>query len=368
MSKKRMAVMLLGSAVVFGGVLGFVQFRQYMIGQFFATMPKPVIAVAAEPAQVSEWRDTVTAVGTTAAVNGVDVSASAAGLVKEITFESGQKVTKGDLLVRLDSDVEQSELRSAIADMELARTTAQRSRALVNKDAVSQASLDRAEAELKVKQASVEAIKAQIEKKAVYAPFSGVLGVRKIDLGQYLQPGQAIVNLQDLSVMLVDFAVSQKELDLLAVGQPIRMTTDAWPGRGFAGTIQAIEPLVDAKTGMVAVQGRFPNEDGSLRPGMFAKVEVDRPAVAKVVTVPAAAVSYSLYGNSVFVISDGAEGEKQAVRVPVELGARRDGRVAVLKGLEAGVAVVTAGQVKLENGSKVRIAADDPGQKVATVE
>ncbi len=357
MNKKRMAVMLLGSTVVFGGVLGFVQFRQHMIAQFFANMPKPVVTVAAEPAQMSEWRDSVSAVGTTAAVNGVAISAAAPGLVKEIAFESGQTVKAGDLLVRLDSDVEQSELRAAIADLELARSTAQRSRALLKNDAVSQATLDRAEAELKVKQARVEAIQAQIDKKSVYAPFSGALGVRKIDLGQYLQPGQAIVNLQDLSVMLVDFAVSQKDLELLAVGQSIRMTTDAWPGHGFAGTIQAIEPLIDAKTGMVEVQGRFPNKDGLLRPGMFAKVEVDRPVVAELVTVPASAVSYSLYGNSVFVVSDGADGDKEALRVQVELGQRRDGRVAVLKGLQPGAAVVTAGQVKLENGSKVKLAA-----------
>lgn len=364
MSKKRMAVMLLGSAVVFGGVLGFVQFRQYMMGQFFATMPKPVVTVTTEPAAAAEWRDTVAAVGTLAAVNGVQVSSATAGLVEQINFESGQTVQKGDLLLRLDSQVEQGDLRSALADLDLARTTVQRSRALSRTDAVSQAALDKAEAELKVKQAKVEALRAQIDKKSVYAPFGGVLGVRKVDLGQYLQPGQAIVNLQDLSVMLVDFSVSQKDFELLAVGQPIRMTTDAWPGRVFDGAINAIEPQVDAKTGMIGVQGRFVNREGLLRPGMFARIEVERPSVAEVVTVPVSAVSYSLYGNAVFVVKDGEDG-KQAERVTVDLGERRDGRIAVLKGLAPGALVVTSGQVKLENGSKVQIAQDDPLKRVA---
>lgn len=360
MNVKRMVIMLVASGVVFGGVFGFVQFKNTMIKNYFANMPKPVITVTAQPAAAEQWRNTVPAVGTLQAVNGVDISSSVAGLVKEIAFQSGQGIRKGQLLVRLDTDVEQTDLRSAQADSDLARVSANRQRTLVRTDAVSQAAVDKAEAELKVKEAKVAGIRATIEKKAVFAPFDGVLGVRKVDLGQYVQPGQAIVNLQDLSVMLADFTVSQKDLAALQVGATLVMTTDAWPGRVFEGTIAALEPRVDEKTGMVMVQGRFPNADGALRPGMFARIEVVRPALAEVVAVPVSAVAYNLHGDSVFVVKDGDGGAKQAVRTFVQLGDRREGKVAVVKGLAAGDMVVTSGQVKLDTGSLVEIRADDP--------
>ncbi|MEW5726688.1 MAG: efflux RND transporter periplasmic adaptor subunit [Pseudomonadota bacterium] len=360
MNKKRMAIMLAASAVVFGGVFGFVQFKNAMIKDYFATMPKPVVAVTAQPVAVEQWRDVVQAVGTLTAVNGVEISASTAGLVREIAFESGQRVKKGQLLLRLDTDVEMGELRSAQAEADLARTTANRQRALVRSDTVSKAALDKAEAELKVGEARVAALRAQIDKKSVYAPFDGVLGVRKVDLGQYLQPGQTIVNLQDLSVMLADFSLSQKELAAVAVGQPIRMTTDAWPGREFDGIVQAVEPRVDPKTGMFAAQGRFPNPDGALRPGMFARVEIVRPATAEVVTVPVSAVSYNLHGDSVFVIAKGEDGAATAENRVVQLGERREGRIAIRSGVKPGEVVVTSGQLKLENGTRVEVAETDP--------
>ncbi len=359
MNLKRMIIMLAVSGVVFGGVFGFVQFKNKMIKDYFANMPKPVITVTAQPAATEQWQNAVPAVGTLQAVNGVDISSSVAGLVKEIAFQSGQSVKKGQLLLRLDTDVEQTDLRSAQADADLARISANRQRALVRTDAVSQAAVDKAEAELKVKEARVAGIRATIEKKAVFAPFDGVLGVRKVDLGQYVQPGQTIVNLQDLSVMLADFTVSQKDLAAMQVGAALVMTTDAWPGRVFEGTVAAVEPKVDEKTGMVMAQGRFPNADGSLRPGMFARIEVLRSALANVITVPVSAVSYNLHGDSVFVVRDGADG-KEAVRTFVQLGDRRDGKVAVLSGLAAGDMVVTSGQVKLDTGSLVDIRADDP--------
>ena len=359
MNTKRMVVMLAVSGVVFGGVFGFVQFKNMMIKDYFANLPKPVITVTAQPAATEKWQRTVPAVGTLQAVNGVDISSSVAGLIKEIAFQSGQTVKKGTLLVRLDTDVEQTDLRSAQADADLARVSAKRQRTLVRTDTVSQAAVDKTEAELKVKEAKVAGIRATIEKKAVFAPFDGVLGMRKVDLGQYLQPGQAIVNLQDLSVMLADFTVSQKDLAAIEVGSALAMTTDAWPERTFDGSISAVEPKVDEKTGMVMVQGRFPNPDGILRPGMFARIEVVRPSQADVVTVPINAVSYNLHGDSVFVVRDGTDG-KEAVRTFVKVGERRDGKVAVLSGLSVGDVVVTSGQVKLETGSLVDIRADDP--------
>jgi membrane fusion protein (multidrug efflux system) len=366
MNVKRMGIMLAGSAILFGGVLGFVQFRDKMIKDYFANMPKPVIAVTAQPAELTTWQDSLSAVGTLAAVNGVDIAAQGSGLVKDISFQSGQTVKKGQVLLRLDTDVELADLRSAQADSELARLSADRSRTLVKTDAVSKAALDKAEAELKVKEAKVAGIRAQIDKKAVTAPFDGILGVRKIDLGQYLQPGQAIVNLQDLSTLLADFTVSQRDLAALAPGRGVRMTTDAWPGHVFEGTIAAIEPLVDAKTGMIAAQARFPNAETRLRPGMFARIDIPRHGVEQVVTVPAQAISYNLHGDALFVVEDAPDG-KQVARVVVELGERKDGRVVVKSGLKPGALVVTAGQLKLEHGSKVQMDGTDPLRQSAGV-
>lgn len=364
MKAKRMIIMLAGSAIVFGGVFGFVAFKNHMIKQFFATMPKPVVAVTAAKAELTDWREVVPAVGTLQAVNGVDIAGSVAGLVKSITFESGQDVKRGQVLIQLDADVEQGDLRSAQAELALAKTTYNRNAALLKSNTVSVAALDKAEADLKVQQAKVGGLQAQIAKKVISAPFDGRLGVRKIDLGQYLQPGQAVVNLQDLSTMLCDFTVSQKDLALVGVGAVVAMTTDAWPGVVFEGHVAAVEPLVDAKTGMVSVQARFPNAEFKLRPGMFARVEIKRPATAPVVTVPASAVTYALHGDAVFVVKDeaGADGKPvpTAARVVVSVGERKEGRVVIRTGVNAGDLVVTSGQVKLEHGSLVKVSDEDP--------
>lgn len=353
---KRMLVMLLVSGVLFGGVFGFVAFRDQMIKEYFASIPVPVVPVTAEPAQAQTWEVVVPAIGTLRAVNGVEVSAQVPGVVQEIAFRSGERVAKGQLLVRLDSDVERAQLRSAEAQLALARSNVQRARSLARTAAGTAANLDKAESEVRIAEATVEQLKAQIEKKLVAAPFAGVLGVRKVDVGAYLQPGAAIVTLQDLSVMLADFSVPQKELGRIAAGQPVRLTTDAWPGRVFEGRLTAIEPVVDPKSGMVEVQASLPNPDGALRPGLFATIEVVRQETRPVVTVPQSAISYHLYGDSVFVVKDGADGTKEVTRATVELGERRGGRVAVLNGVKAGDTVVTSGLVKLENGSRVAIA------------
>lgn len=360
MRVKRILIMLVFAGLLFGGVFGFVEFRNRMIAQFFASQPAPVVPVTAEPARLDHWQQLVPAVGTLRAVNGVDVAASTAGLVQSIAFQSGQRVAAGQLLVKLDADVELAQLRQAQAQLELARTSVSRARTLARSNNVPEAALDKAESELKVADAQVAALKAQIDKKSIVAPFDGVLGVRKVDVGQYLQPGAPIVTLQDLSVMLADFSISQKDLAQVAVGQTVSLTTDAWPGRRFAGVVSAIDPLVEAKSGMVRVQARLPNPDGALRPGMFAKVEVAQPARRKVVTVPQSAIAYNLYGDSVFVVEEGPEGGKTVARAMVDLGERRDGRVVVLNGIEPGRLVVTSGQMKLENGTRVTVGGDNP--------
>lgn len=364
MKAKRLIIMLAASGIVFGGVFGFVAFRNHMIKQYFATLPKPVVSVTVAKARLTDWRAVVPAVGTLQAVNGVDISGSVSGLVKSIAFESGQETKRGQTLVQLDVEVEMGDLRSAQAELALARTNHDRNLRLVKSDTVSIAALEKTEAELKVKQAKVAGLQAQIAKKTITAPFDGRLGVRKVDLGQYVQPGQTVVNLQDLSVMLCDFTVSQKDLALVEVGRSVRMTTDAWPGATFEGSVGAVEPLVDAKTGMVSVQARFPNADGRLRPGMFARIEIERPAADPVVVVPASAVSYALHGDAVFVVKTeaGADGKPaaKAERVVVQLGERKDGLVVIRAGVAPDEVVVTSGQVKLEHGSPVAIHDGDP--------
>ncbi len=359
MNKKRMAIMLGASAVIFGGVFGFVAFRNHMIAQFFANQPVPVIAVTASAARAEQWQGAVQAVGTLRAVNGVEISSEAAGIVREIAFQSGQQVGKGQVLLRLDADVELGDLRSARAEAQLARTNFERSRKLAADGHLSKAALDRDQAELNVKEARAASLQAAIDRKVVVAPFDGTLGVRRVDLGQYVQPGQSIVALQDLSALMADFTVSQKDLGAVAPGQPVRLTTDAWPGRVFEGVVTAVDSKVDQASGMLAVEARFPNPDSALRPGLFARVEVVRPAERAVVTVPVSAVTYNLHGDSVFVVKE-AEGAKTADRAFVQLGERRDGRVAVLSGLEPGALVVTSGQVKLDQGSKVDVRKEDP--------
>jgi len=364
MKIKRIVIVLVASGVVFGGVLGFVQFRQHMIKSFFANAPKPVLTVTASTATLRDWRPMVPAVGTLQAVNGVDISSSVSGLVRTIAFQSGQDVRRGQVLLTLDSDVEMGDLRSAEAEMALARVTYNRNASLLRSDTVSQAALDKVEAELKVKAARVAGLRATIAKKSIQAPFDGTLGIRKVDLGQYLEPGTAIVNVQDLSKMLCDFTVSQKELGVVSVGQTVRMTTDSWPGEVFEGTIAALEPLVDAKTGMIGVQASFPNAHHRLRPGMFAKIEIARAEIDRAVTVPNSAISYNLHGDAVFVVKESAGADGKTVRSVerrvVRLGDRREGLVIVRQGVEAGELVVTSGQVKLENGSLVDIAPEDP--------
>lgn len=363
-NRKRMIIMLGASILVFGGVFGFIAFRNYMIGQFFANMPQPVVAVTAAPAESQNWQQAVPAVGVLESQNGVDVSAAVPGLIKEIDFQPGQTVKRGDLLVRLDADVELGDLHSAQADLEVARTAALRSRALARSNTVSEAALERAEGDLKMREARVAALAAQIGKKSIAAPFDGALGVRKVDLGQYLQPGQPVVNLQDLSAMLANFSLSQKELARLSVGHPIRVTTDAYGDRIFEGVVSTIEPAVDAATGMVMVQGRIPNPDGALRPGMFARIELVVPGEREIVAVPQTAISYNLHGDTAFIIKAGRDDSGnevlEATRIVVELGARRNGMVAVTKGVAAGDMVVTSGQLKLQQGSRVTIAAEDP--------
>jgi membrane fusion protein (multidrug efflux system) len=359
----KMLFMLIGSAVIFGGVFfkifsGFAAMQAAM-----ANMPVPVVNVTAQPAEAQDWGVEVAAIGVLEANRGVDVTTSVAGLVQQIRFESGEKVSQGQVLVQLDADVERANLASAQAALKLAKADLARGQSLRATDNISKATLEQRQSEYEVKSAEVAALAAQIEKKVITAPFDGSLGIRKINVGQYLDAGNPIVNVQDLTKMLINFSVSQKELSDLHVGEDIRMTTDAYPMQFFDGKISAIEPLVNQQTGMVEVQGSFDNSDGLLRPGMFAKLAILLPARMQVVVVPQVAISYSLYGDFIYIAKEGKSEQGEAVttveRRIVKSGERRGGFVLIEDGLKAGEMVVTSGQLKLDSGTRVAIVKDD---------
>lgn len=359
----KMLFMLIGSAVIFGGVFfkifsGFAAMQEQM-----ANMPVPVVNVTAAPAETQDWGVEVPAIGVLEARRGVDVSTSMPGLIQQIKFESGDRVTAGQPLVQLDADVERSNLAKAQASLKLAKADLERGESLLTTNNISKATLDQRQSEYEVAVADVASLAAQIEKKTIFAPFDGVLGIRKVNVGQYLEAGVAIVNIQDLSVMFVNFSVSQKELSDLKVGHTIKMTTDAYPVQEFEGEISAIEPLINQQTGMVEVQGSFDNADGLLRPGMFAKLAIQLPSRMQVVTVPQTAISYSLYGDFVYVVKSGKDDAGADINTVekriVETGERRAGSIIVESGIEAGEMIVTSGQLKLDNGTRVAVVKDD---------
>lgn len=353
--KMRKSYIVIGvTVVVLGGVIGFAKFRETMIAEFLANMPEPTISVSAAAVGTETWTRSIPAIGTLEAVNGVMIASSQPGLVKAILVQSGATVKAGDRIVELDYDVELADLKSAEAKVRLGSLTVNRLRSLRISEATSQATLDEAEANLNMAAAQADSIRATIAKKVISAPFDGVLGIVRIDKGQYLQPGEAIVNVQDLSELLLTATLEQSALPSLQVGQTVKAHLTPYPEEEFSGTLSAIEPQVDTN-GLVKIQARFPNPQGKLRPGMFAKLDIEMASRDTVMTVPQTAVSYSLYGDSVYVIAKDDKGEMRVERRQVTLGHRQNGVVEVRSGLKTGDQVVTTGAMKLNNRSKVTV-------------
>jgi membrane fusion protein, multidrug efflux system len=354
---KRM-VLMLGVVAVFLAVLGFVKFRQVQgaMAQGASFQPPPE-AVTTIVARRETWPATVNAIGTVTAVQGVVVSADLPGIVERIAFESGRMVRKGDVLVRLDTSQEQAQLAAAESQRDLARLNLERMKELRESGVISQSDYDRAAAEAKQGEARVGEIRATIERKTIRAPFSGVLGIRQVNLGQYLAGGSPIVPLQSIRPVYVSFSVPQRELSHLRVGAAVQLATE---GMGTpTGRITAIDSIVDPATRNVQVQATFDNSDGRLRPGMFVETRVLLGAGSPVVSLPSSAVSYAPYGDSVFIVENvkGPDGKPyRGVRQQfVKLGPSRGDQVAVVSGLEPGAEVVTSGVFKLRNGAAVRV-------------
>jgi membrane fusion protein (multidrug efflux system) len=347
-------------AVVFG--FGFVKFTQI---QGFIKLAKsgafepPPTAVTTDVAQKSEWQPTLESVGTATAVNGVTISTDLAGIVRQIAFESGNKVRAGDLLVHLDTTQEEAQLHQSEAQRDFASVTLKRDKDLLAKHAISQSDYDNAEASFRQAQAAVDQFTALIARKTLRAPFEGVTGIRQVNLGQYLKEGDMVVTLQAFDPIYVNFSLPQQDLSKLAVGQPVALRVDAFEGQAFDGKITAINSLVDQATRNIQVQATFHNSDLRLRPGMFAKVSVIMSEKQDVVAIPATAIHYAPYGDSIFIVSemkDPQGKEYKGVREQfIKTGTSRGDMISVVSGLKPGDEVVTSGVFRLKSGAHVSV-------------
>ncbi|MGH9815773.1 MAG: efflux RND transporter periplasmic adaptor subunit [Candidatus Acidiferrales bacterium] len=352
---KRM-ILMLAAVVVIVATLGFVKVRQIQSVEAFQPPPEAVTTIVA---QQEKWPARLSVIGTMAAVQGVTVSADLPGVIDRIAFDSGHAIRQGDLLVQLDARQEQAQLAAAEAERDLARVNFARLEGLVSTGAISRANYDRAAAEQKLTEARVGEIRATIARKTIRAPFSGVLGIRQVNQGQYMSAGDAIVPLQSLNPIYVNFGIPQQDVGQVRVGRTILITSADWPGVEFTGRVTAINAVVDEATRNIQIQATLANPQGKLRPGMFVQVEARTGASRSVITLPASAISYAPYGDSVFVVSELKDQNGQAYRgvrqqfVKVD-GARGD-QVAVIEGIQPGDEVVTSGTFKLRNGAAVQI-------------
>jgi membrane fusion protein (multidrug efflux system) len=353
-----MIVMLVAVAVVFGGVFGFISFGHYMRDKFMHSMGFPPQTVATMVAGSQEWQTQLEGVGSLRAVNGADLSSQVAGTVSALHFDSGADVKAGTLLVELAQADDLAKLQSLKATAALAQITLDRDQKQLKAQGVSQQVVDTDEQNLKSAQAQVTEQQATIDYKNVRAPFDGKLGIRQVDLGQYLAPGTTMVTLQSLDPIYVDFFLPQQALDQLKVGQTVSASIDTYPGKTFPGEIAAINPKVDAATRNVQIRAALKNPDHVLLPGMYATVDIATGTPQRFVTLPATAISYNSFGNNVFLVDDKGKDDKGnpklvARQVVVTTGQTRGDQIAVLSGVKDGDTVVTAGQIKLRNGAPV---------------
>jgi len=352
---KRMLIMLVLVGVVLGGLFGFKAFVGGKIKEAMAGMANMPQTVSATKATTSEWQPTIDAVGSLRAVRGSDLSLELAGVVEDISFQSGDEVKAGQVLLRLRTEDEAAKLQSLEATAQLAQITYDRDVKQLKAQAISQAIVDNDEANLRNAKAQVAQQKAILDKKTLRAPFAGKLGLRQVDLGQYLAPGTMIVTLQAIDPIYVDFLLPQQAVAQVTVGQNVKAKVDAFPDREFAGKITALNPKIETASRNIQVRATLGNADQKLLPGMFATVQLETGTAQRLVTLPQTAVSYNPYGSLVYLVDDkgkGADGKPQLVarQVFVTTGATRGDQVAILKGVADGDTVVTSGQIKLRNG------------------
>jgi membrane fusion protein, multidrug efflux system len=356
---KRMILMLVVMAALLGG-LGFAKFRQVetAIAQGASFQPPPT-AVTTVVAQKETWPSTLSVIGTAAAIEGVTVSADLPGTIDKIHFESGQWVHEGDILVELDTRQERAQLANLEAQRDLAKINFGRAQELVKAGVISKSEYDNATAQQKATEAQVGDIRAAIARKTIHAPFSGLLGIRQVSLGQYLAAGQSIVPLQSLSPIYVNFGVPQQETPNVVPGHVLRVTNGDLPGMAFTGRITALDSVINEQTRNIQVQATITNKDNKLRPGMYVQVELPLGQPRQVVPLPASAINYAPYGDSVFIVAEMKDAKGNTYRgvrqqvVKVE-GSRGD-QVAIISGINPGDEVVSSGVFRLRNGAPIQV-------------
>jgi membrane fusion protein (multidrug efflux system) len=356
---KRFIIAIVFIVIVCGGLIGFNMFRSNAIAEFFATMQPPPQTVSATAVEAVTWQPGIEAIGTAKAYQGVDVSAEVGGVVKSINFVANQEVKAGDVLVQIDDAVERADLSSARAAVVRDEAALDREQQLKQRGVLSNASQALAEAiaALDASRGNLQRIEATLDQKSIDAPFAGIIGIPKIDLGEYLETGQMIATLQNVETMRVDFSVPEQLVDKLGMGQVIRVGVDL-ENLTNSGHIIGIEPKTDAMTRLIAVRAEVDNADGSIRPGQFVRVRVELPEEPGVLSVPQTAVIASLYGDYVYTaVEEQKDGETRFVarQVFVKIGRRNSGRIEIVEGLKEGDQVVTSGQNKIDVGSTLVI-------------
>lgn len=353
--------------IIFGGLAGAIayyafDFKPKMIAGFIMSAPKPVETISAEEARQDQWEPEVSAIGSLTAVNGIEVAPQVGGIVKEIFFDSGDLVKKGQKLFQLDTDTEGADLKNFRVQFGNAETELDRQQKLLEKGFASKSAFDTARLLRDRMQAEIERTEALIAQKSIYAPWDGRLGLRDVAVGKYVAPGQNMIWLQTVDPIYVDFTVTENDFGRIKVGQKVKAKFSAYANDTFDGEVFTTDARVSEASRMITVRGRLQNPEGRLVPGMYSDVKVIVGEPAPVVTIPQSAVTYSLYGDSVFAVvkakdadPNAKEPDLEAERRFVKLGLVRDGRVNVVEGIKPGDQVVIAGQNKIDQGSKVRI-------------
>ena len=354
----RFLIVTLVLLVVLGGIFGY-KMMQISAMQEQMSQPQPAAPVEVTRVQKSEWLPSVDAVGSTRAINGISVANEVAGVVASLNFESGQSVKQGDILVRLDTDTDEAALQARQTEADLAKLQFERFGNLLPQKAVSQSQYDEAKANYDAARARVVEARALMNKKVIRAPFDGVVGLRQVDLGEFLAVGSPIVEINMLDPIYVDYTLPEKELSKLVVGDRVEAQVAAYPDQEFVGEVQSINSSINPESRTLAVRAKLDNKEQQLRPGMFVRVKSLRREPRQLLSLPREAISYNTYGDYVFLIESGEDGNSLKVkRQQVTTGAVHEGRVEIVQGLEAGDRVVATGLVRLRNEQSVQLVED----------
>ncbi|EKA7360647.1 TPA: multidrug efflux RND transporter periplasmic adaptor subunit VmeC [Vibrio parahaemolyticus] len=351
---KKWILMLSIVLLLFGSVVTYrlIDIKQKM--DAFASRPEPEFPVTVTEVKAVDWVPVIEAIGFIEPNQGVTVANETSGVIDKIAFESGTQVEAGQPLVLLDSEVEKANLKSSQAKLPAAEAKYKRYQGLFKKGSISKEAYDEAEANYYSLKADIESLKATIDRREIKAPFAGVVGIRNVYLGQYIQAGSDIVRLEDSSVMRLRFTVPQTDISRIKLDQEVDIFVDAYPDQPFKGSISAIEPAVNVQSGLIQVQADIPNSDGKLRSGMFARANIIMPKLANQATLPQTAITFTLYGDNVYIVTE-EDGEKRVKQHVVKVGERTKDIAHILEGVKPGDVVVTSGQVRLSNHAKVSI-------------